>query len=66
MKIKLLTVFLGISTMVLGITVWYFNMQLKNYEKTVADRELTIINYQKVTRSIGRSGGIFSERLKGI
>jgi len=64
MKLKLLTIVLAISTLVLGLVTYVFYLDLDFHAKVIKDRELTITNYQKVIRAIGRSNKISVDKLK--
>jgi len=64
MKIKLLTILLGLSTLTLGGLSFYYYLELDRFTTVIADRELTITNYKKAVNAIGRSGGISIDKLK--
>ena len=64
MKLKLITLLLGITTLLFGITAWIYYLKTESRTELLADRELTITNYKKVIDAIGKSGGISVEKLK--
>lgn len=64
MRLKLITVFLGITTLLFGITAGVLYALINSYKETVCDRELTITSYQKVIDAIGISSEISSKKLK--
>ena len=64
MKLKLLTLLLGVSTLLFGITTWIYYLKTVSRTELLTDRELTITNYKKVINAIGKSGGISVEQLK--
>jgi len=64
MKLKLVTVFLGATTLLFALTSGILYAQTKFSEETIADREWTITSYQKVIKAIARSGNISVEALK--
>ncbi|WP_347374614.1 hypothetical protein [Aequorivita sp. Q41] len=45
MRLKLITVFLGITPQLFGIKAGVLYAQIDSYEKTIYDRELTIASY---------------------
>lgn len=63
MRLKSITVFLGITTLLFGIMAGVLYAQIDSYEKTIYDRELTISCYKKVVDAMGRSNGISLDKL---
>jgi hypothetical protein len=64
MRLKLITIFLGFTTLLFGITAGVLYVLIHSFEETVYDRELTITSYKKVVDACGKSGGISVENLK--
>lgn len=64
MRLKLITVFLGFTTLLFGITAGVLYALIDSYGETIYDRELTIMSYKKVVDAFGKSGGISVEILK--
>ncbi|MFY0713753.1 hypothetical protein J1D01_08770 [Seonamhaeicola sp. NFXS20] len=63
MRLKLITVFLGTTTLLFGIMAGVLYVLINSYEETVYERELTIMSYQKVIDAMGRSNGISWDKL---
>ena len=63
-KLKLLTILLAVSTILLGVLTFYFYLESEICTQVIADRELTITNYKKVINAIGRCGGVPVDNLK--
>ena len=57
-------ILLGVTTILLAVTTFVYFIETKIQTKVIANRELTITNYQKVIKAIGRSGGISINELK--
>ncbi len=64
MKLKLLTILLAISTILLGGLAYIYYLEANFHTKVIKDRELTITNYKKVINAIGRCGGVPVKKLK--
>ena len=64
MKLKLITLFFGVTTLILGITTYVYYLKFESRTKLLEDRELTITNYKKVINAIGKSSRISVEKLK--
>lgn len=63
MKLKVMTILFGITTIILGITTYFYYLETEIRNEVIADRELTITNYKKVVNAIGKSGGVSVDKL---
>ena len=63
-KLKLLTILLAVSTILLGVLTFYFYLESEICTQVIADRELTITNYKKVINTIGRCGVVPVDSIK--